>query len=405
LVEQLFCKQQVVSPNLTSGSMNKKRILVLTDHMPWGHRAIAKAIYSYLKSQEKTENFQVFYVEVKAETGPGNDIYAFLCRYLPSAHRIAYKIGASKAAAEVMADISLRSLKGLKWAVGKYKPDLIISTYFLHSHCLARWREDECQKFKLWTVVADPRSIALVSFDEKADLNLVYDEVGIEMAKKYGIPLNRVLVTGWWTRLEMFAELDRNKMRRKLGFTDDRPIVFVGGGSLGTGSLTKILPALMVVRKKVGLIFNTGTDKMAFNLVSEYIRLFRKLRKDDLVQIKNLGWIDNMAEVLAASDLTFGKAGPNFMFDVVAREIPFVAITHIGGQEDGNIDLLREKKLGWVKEKGTTAAQFFLDYVDDPKKYNNRFKDNIKKEAARNRKTMGIILERVRKDLEIQKPS
>jgi UDP-N-acetylglucosamine:LPS N-acetylglucosamine transferase len=385
--------------------MQKKRILVLTDHMPWGHRAIAKAIYSYLKSQGGDSGFEVYYAEVKAETGPSNDIYAFLCRYMPSAHRIAYKIATSKAAFDVMAEISLRSLKGLKREVGRYKPDLIISSYFLHTHCLARWREETGQSFKLWTVVADPWTIVQTSFDDKAELNLVYDQVGLDMAEKFGIAPEKVLATGWWTRPEMFVKLDRTKMRQKLGFYDDRPVVFVGGGSLGTGSLTKILPALMVVRKKVGLIFNTGTDKLAYNLVAEYIRLFKRLRRDDMVSIKNLGWIENMAEVLEASDIVFGKAGPNFLFDVVAKEKPFVAITHVGGQEDGNIDLIREKKLGWIKEQGTTATQFFLDYVDNPKKFTEGFRESIKKEAEMNKKCMGIVLKRVEKELGIQKPS
>ena len=368
----------------------KKRILVMTDDMPGGHRSIAKAIYGYLKAKEKEENLEVFYAEVKSETGPVNDLYTFLCRYLPSAHRIVYKLGASKASAQVMAEISLNALPGLKKVINKVHPDLIISSYFLHTHCLAKWRETENQKFKLWTVVADPWSIASVSFIEKADLHLAYDDHAIGIAKKSGIPAEKLLITGWWTRPEM---------RARLGFNDDRPVVFIGGGSLGTSSLSSILPVLMVVRKKVGVVFNTGVDKMAFNLVEEYSRMFKRLRKDNLVQIKNLGWIDNMAEVLAACDMVFGKAGPNFMFDTIAREKPFVAITHIGGQEDGNIELLKKKKLGWVKEKGNEAADFFLNYVENPKKYESKYRDNIVVEAKKNKESMGKVLERIKQEL------
>ena len=53
-----------------------------------------------------------------------------------------------------------------------------------------------------------------------------------------------------------------------------------------------------------------------------------------------------MAEVLGASDIVFGKAGPNFLFDSVACQKPFVSMTHIGGQEDGNVELIKKKKLG-----------------------------------------------------------
>jgi UDP-N-acetylglucosamine:LPS N-acetylglucosamine transferase len=58
-----------------------------------------------------------------------------------------------------------------------------------------------------------------------------------------------------------------------------------------------------------------------------------------------------MAEVLSASDIVFGKAGPNFLFNVVACKKPFVAITHVGGQEDGNLDIIRKKKGRKVSEE------------------------------------------------------
>jgi len=380
--------------------MVKKRILVLTDHMPWGHRSIARAIYGYLKTQEKENNFIVDYTEVKAEIGPGNEIYAFLCRYMPSVHRLAYKLGTSRGANEVLSDLSMRSINNLKWAVNKYKPDLIISTYFLHSQALARWKTETEQKYKLWTVVADPRSITLYSFMKGADLHLVYDQVGVEIGiEKCGVPKDKILATGWWVRPEMYHSFDRIKSRRKLGFNDDRPVVFVGGGSLGTSSLAALLPALMVVKKPVGVVFNSGTDKLTFNMIEEFSKMYRRLKKGDIVQIRNLGWVENMAEVLTACDMVFGKAGPNFLFDCVAREKPFVAITHVGGQEDGNIGLILKKKLGWVRERNNQSVSFFLDYVANPKKYEEKYIKDIKKEAASNKRTMGIILERLKKEL------
>jgi UDP-N-acetylglucosamine:LPS N-acetylglucosamine transferase len=380
--------------------MQQKRILVLTDHMPWGHRSIARAIYGFLKNQEKENNFKVDYVEVKAETGPGNEIYTFLCRYMPSVHRLAYRLGTSKRSVDVLSDLSMRSIDGLKKAVGKYKPDLIISSYFLHSQALARWKEETKQSYKLWTVVADPRSITLYSFMKGADLHLVYDEVGAKIGlEKVGISKDKILATGWWVRHEMYQKVNRENARRKLGFNDDRPVVFVGGGSLGTSSLAALLPALMVVKKKVGVIFNSGTDKLIYNMIEEFGKMFRRLKRGDMVQIQNLGWIENMSEVLAACDIVFGKAGPNFIFDCMAMEKPFVAITHVGGQEDGNIELLQEKQLGWVKEKGNSAVTFFLDYVNNPKKYEEKYIKNIKEEAARNQKSMGIILERLKREI------
>jgi UDP-N-acetylglucosamine:LPS N-acetylglucosamine transferase len=127
--------------------------------------------------------------------------------------------------------------------------------------------------------------------------------------------------------------------------------------------------------------------------------MFKKLRKDGSVQIVHMGWIENMAEVLSACDVVFGKAGPNFLFDVMAVGKPFVAITHIGGQEDGNVELIKKKKLGLVKEKNGETSTFLLEYLENPKYFHNKFEKYIEKESEKNKETLPKILEMVKKEL------
>ncbi|MFA5749852.1 MAG: glycosyltransferase [Candidatus Shapirobacteria bacterium] len=377
--------------------MTKKKILVLTDHMPWGHRSIAKAIFNYLK-ENKNEDFEIYYAEIKSKTGPAGDLYVFTYRYLPASNRLAHKISRNQIVKDLIEKSSEVNLPLIKKEVERIKPDLIISAYFFHTHSLARWREETGQKFKLWTVATDPWTINPIMFVKGVDLFLVYDEIGQQEALNAGIKIENIVQTGWWVRPEMYQKYDRNKIRKNLGFNDDRPIIFVGGGSLGTNSITKLLPILFSLKTKVGFVFNTGTDKLVYNLVNQYIKMFRQLRKDDLVQIKHLGWIENIAEVLSACDMVFGKAGPNFLFDVMACQKPFVAITHIGGQEDGNIDLIKKKNLGWVKEKNEELVNFLFKYLKDPKIYQNKFLENIKKEAELNQKSLPKILELIKKE-------
>jgi UDP-N-acetylglucosamine:LPS N-acetylglucosamine transferase len=315
--------------------MNKKKILVLTDDLPWGHRSIAKAIYGFLKENEKTNDYIVEYREVKANIGIGGDLYTFAYRYFPKTNKLLYNFSNRKIALDLLEEVSAINLPRLKKEVEKIKPDLIISSYFFHSYSLLRWRQRTKHNFKLWAVVPDPWTINAVSFIKDADLNLVYDETSLKEGLKYGIEKEKMMITGWWTRQSMFEKYDYKKSREKLGFKDDRPVIFIGGGSLGTNALPKLLPVILMMNKKAGFVINTGVDKFAFNLVDQFSKVLKKMRKDDLIQVKHLGWIENMAEVLSACDMIFGKAGPNFLFDCVASRKPFVAITHISGQEDG----------------------------------------------------------------------
>jgi UDP-N-acetylglucosamine:LPS N-acetylglucosamine transferase len=228
---------------------------------------------------------------------------------------------------------------------------------------------------------------------------LVYDEKSVEEGLAAGLSREQMLITGWWTRLGMYEKYDYKESRKKLGFEDDRPVIFIGGGSLGTSALPKLLPLIMIIDKKVGLVINTGTDKLAYKMVEQYKKMFSRFKKNDNVKIVHLGWIENMAEVLSGCDMVLGKAGPNFLFDTVACQKPFVAITHIGGQEDGNIELIKKKKLGWVKERNKEILDFILSYLDRPKYFEKKYQENIKKEADKNKKTLPLILEKIKKDV------
>lgn len=378
--------------------MAKKKILILTDDLPWGHRSIAKAIYGSLKEKEKEAEVELRYAEIKAEVGISNDFYTFMYRFFPKSNKMMTRLSGKGRLRKIVHRLSEMNLPRLKKSVSSYKPDLIISCYWYHSHSLQLWRKNENANFKLWSVIADPWTITPVTVVPGADLTLVYDEVAEREVRKYGLK-GEILKSGWWVRGEMYKKIDRKEARRKLGITDDRPVIFIGGGSLGTNSLTRLLPVLMTIESKCAFIFNTGTDKMLHSTIDQYVKLLKKLKLGEQIIVKNLGWIEDMAEVLQASDIVFGKAGPNFMFDVVASKKPMVAITHIGGQEDGNIEIIKKKNLGWVKEKPGESASFLLEYLERPKYFEKMYAKSIDKEAKNNEKTMGKIWKRIKEEI------
>ncbi len=375
--------------------MSKIKILILTDHMPWGHRSIARSMYESQKALADPERFEFEYLEFKTKTVGGGLGYTLISRYFPASHKLFHLLSKPRISREFVRQSSSINLPHLKTKIREIQPDLIICTYFLLTDALQLWREKEATSFALWTVAPDPWSFNSVAFTKGCDLHIVYDNKGVEQAGEYGIQPEEVLATGWWTRPEMYRQHDKEDCRRKLGIASDRPVIFVGGGSLGTASITRLLPTLLTLKKNVQFIINTGIDKNAQKSTERFVRQLRRFRKDDSIRVLTLGWIENMAEVLAASDIVFGKAGPNFLFDCVACRKPFVAITHIGGQEDGNLDLILAKKLGWVREKRREMVRFLKDYLEQPEYYEQIYADNIEREALNNERSAALIAERI----------
>jgi UDP-N-acetylglucosamine:LPS N-acetylglucosamine transferase len=73
-----------------------------------------------------------------------------------------------------------------------------------------------------------------------------------------------------------------------------------------------------------------------------------------------------MHEYIAASDVVIGKAGPNLIFESVACRKPFIAISHISGNESGNLGMIKDYNLGWVAENPFTAGKLIKDIIADP---------------------------------------
>lgn len=377
----------------------KKKVLIITDHLPWGHRSIARAIYGSLKEEESKNNLEVSYSEIKIKASPVTEFYNFLTTFLPQYGGLVHQLSNSKQYQDSLKKASLANLPELEKVCKKYKPDIVISAFFFHTVGLCELRKVKKMNFKVWTVVTDTWTCTATSFIKDADLHLVYDDRCAELACGKGIDRKKILRTGWWIRKEMYEPINKEEIKKSLGLNNRDPVIFFGGTSAGNSSMINILPVLMTLKKPVQVILNFGRNKMGSEFADQFIRFFNQVSKNrSCVKILNLGWIEKMNEIIGISDVVFAKGSPDILFETVAMEKPFVSIYHIHGNEDGDLDIIREKKLGWVKEKPGELKKFLIDFVNDPKKYNLKFKKYLKKEAEANKKSSSIILERIKNE-------
>jgi UDP-N-acetylglucosamine:LPS N-acetylglucosamine transferase len=346
-----------------------KKIIVLTDHMPWGHRSIAKAIYEILK-----DNFEVKYIAYHSGFNLWNFWYTATYRFFPKLGSLYFKFSNNRFFSKIVEKSCLRRVPYLKKLVDKEKPDLIICTYNLFGQILSKIKN---RKFKLIQVVADPWKSYDVAFAKEADNHWVYDDKMVKKAIGLGMDKDKIIETGWWVRKEMYIKYKKKK--------EIKPVIFVGGGSLGNSALPKLLWIIINLKKPAKFIIGTGVDKFSYFLSLVCKKIIKLLGKDKIIDIEVYSWIEDMGKTVSRCDIVLGKGGPNFIFDCVALEKPFVMISHIGGQEDGNVDLLLEKKLGWIKESYKELKLFLDEYLKYPEKYNQMYIKNIKKEALKNK--------------------
>ncbi|WP_418792454.1 MGDG synthase family glycosyltransferase [Phosphitispora sp. TUW77] len=148
--------------------------------------------------------------------------------------------------------------------------------------------------------------------------------------KEYGIDEQKIMCTGIPLRQQFAQKINKQEARKKLGLEPEITLMVMGGG-LGLGEIEGIINTLGNADINLQILALTGkNDKL-----SKALHLLKTENK-----IKIFGYIDNVAEIMAASDLIITKPGGLTTAEVLAQQLPMIIINPLPGQEDRNTEFL-----------------------------------------------------------------
>ena len=162
-----------------------------------------------------------------------------------------------------------------------------------------------------------------------------------------GSPLPRAEVTGAPLRraiLDVDRVADRASARRALALPDDRFVVAVIGGSLGSGPLNTAINAYLTehrddaglaVHQVAGERFAAGVERIGDPSIEAG------------VIHRVVGYEPDMAAVYAAADLLVGRGGASTVHEVAATGIPSILVPWPGATDDHQRD-----NIEWLTEVG-----------------------------------------------------
>ncbi len=162
-------------------------------------------------------------------------------------------------------------------------------------------------------------------------------------------PLPRATVTGAPVRQEILVldrAADRADARRRLGVPDDRFLVAVMGGSLGSGVLNSAVASYAQThRDDAGL----AVRQVAGERFAGEIDVERPSSGDASAGIVHqvVGYEADMPSVYAAADLLIGRGGASTVHEVAVTGIPAILVPWAGATDDHQTDNVR-----WLSEVG-----------------------------------------------------
>jgi processive 1,2-diacylglycerol beta-glucosyltransferase len=318
--------------------VNRKRIALFTSTE--GHISIADAIQESLSAHHEVIRFQ--------ERPELCALYMPLYQFFPSAHKLPYALSKREAVVSLLnSTFKKKYHKKLTSFVAEHKPDVFISTYFMFNPTLEQLQQE--QGIPFINVLADPKSIHPLFVSPTAISNIVFNQESKEIFESY--PQSETAhseAMGWFVRERFEKTYNKKEVRKRLGLDPELPTFLMASGSDGTTHILKVLPTLLFNDRPLQVIVACGHNHTMYKSVQALKKLLAKTK--DEKRLIALKFVTNGEEYMQAADLVIGKAGPNTIFESVATLTPFFAITHIAGQEDGNLDLIRHHNLGFVEE-------------------------------------------------------
>lgn len=268
-------------------------------------------------------------------------------------------------------------------AIKDFPTDIIIGTSYgfdsLTLELQETLREKKLLPPKFINIVVDPRTFFATNLVKTADLNCVFDEEIARRCKELE-PNANVVATGWFVRPEFESTTPKAKMREALGLDPHRLTFLFVAGSEGENKSAHLIPKLLEHKTPLQIVLACGSNQ---KLRDRFQPLVDQYADHPEKTFLTLPFTKELHRYVRAADLLVGKAGPNSIFEAAACGTPFFATTHISGQEDGNLEIISEYKIGYVEENLGKAAQM-LDYILEHPEQLKTFDSHLQKLAKYN---------------------
>lgn len=327
--------------------MNKTVAIFTTSQ---GHHSIAEAVKTALTDRYQTQIF--FEIDITFES------YILMYKHAPYLFSAPYILSTNLRFLPVIKKIfEQKYQKKLEAFVEKHQPIALINTFWMYESVLANL--SETYHIPYLNVIADPRSVHPLSVAPHFFPNVTFDEKTNKRCQEFFKDAEYASM-GWFVRPEFEAAFDKKQVQKALGLRSDILTVLFAAGSEGTESILEILPNLKT-DQTVQIIVACGHNASLLEKVAQ-----QEHPDSPNVTILPLSFTQDIHRYMQAADLVVGKAGPNMIFESVATLTPFLATTHIAGQEDGNLDLIREYQIGYVEEDSQKAGQLLAEICDHP---------------------------------------
>jgi 1,2-diacylglycerol 3-beta-galactosyltransferase len=319
------------------------RVLIAMSDTGGGHRAVSNSVRGALRrlygDQVDPIVSDVFALGRKTLFERTTRLYSPMLKHAPWLYGLMYHItDRPRIYATLARQIELQETPQIQRHLAEINPDVILSIHPLSNRPLILARAELGLKTPIIAIVTELVTVHRSWVDPALDLYVTATPeteaavlgLGADPKKvvQLGLPIN-----------ERFGGVTTPPaaIRRRLGLDPHAFTVFLMGGGEGAGGLSRIVAAADRARLDAQLIVVCGRNRALRSRLEN-----RPLNLNASI----LGFVDNVPELMHASDVVVTKGGPTSIAEAMAAGRPVVLTAVTPGQEEGNDQFVERYGVG-----------------------------------------------------------
>lgn len=247
----------------------------------------------------------------------------------------------------------------------EFRPDFVFATHPYASTVLSEMFDYLGIDIPVYYFATDVFSAPVAAVCDKLRRFYISTEEGVEVVRSMGQARNTIELAPFPLQRSVadVRKLDKKATRKKLGLDADLFTLQINLGGEGLGSLY-LLESLIKKNIPMQIVILGGMDK---NMSKKINGIIDKSRNTD-VRVYCKGFVNNVDEYLAASDIIAGRAGINTIVEAMYAHRPFL-ITELVYTVIPSADYVEKYKVGWnCTGKRKESVEIVLDYAEHPEK-------------------------------------
>ena len=356
------------------------KLLILTVSAGEGHNSMSRAISNYIKdTYPDTEIKQIDLFKDGDKTKRKKQASWMVNEGYFTLVKIATKLANSQFEKLKNRDIT-RPAKTLRKnfitpatpyvekVINEYQPDAVFCAHTFAGIIMTDLRNkgnENALKAKVVTIVSDYDIAPYTELLTKVDYIVTPSEDFDNDLLKKGFDLSKRLALGIPVQTKFSKFIDKNEAKKKLGLDLNKKTVMMMNGGVGFGNIAKLVLNLNKCKTDFQIVCVCGrNEKLKKEL--ENLKKKGKIKKDIFI----LGFVNNVDEIMSASDVLIGKVGGLSSTEAFNKFLPIIANKKLPFQEYDNMIYLRNKRVCEYIANENKAYEIVDDLFSNTEKYN-----------------------------------